>query len=131
MENLVSIRGLGTLSLYLLCCLSFGALAEAKAVLSGPSHAVAGDIVTLQGQHFSAGESYSIKTIMGKKTSQQLVTADQSGSLSFQLVTGSFGKPHQPGRRMVRLLPIWPEITVKRGWNCIWCNWLLARPRCW
>lgn len=92
MENLVSIRGLGTLSLYLLCCLSFGALAGAKAVLSGPSHAAAGDIVTLQGQHFSAGESYSIKTIMGKKTSQQLVTADESGSLSFQLVTGSAGQ---------------------------------------
>lgn len=92
METPVLFRRLCATVLCLMLTTSPAVIAAAKAVLAGPSHAVAGDMVMLQGQHFTAGASYTIKTTVGKNSSQEPVTADSHGNLSYQLVTAAAGK---------------------------------------
>jgi hypothetical protein len=70
---------------------SCSVLAAAKPVLFGPSHAMAGDLVQIHGKHFTAGGSFVVKTTVGKKTTQELLSAGSDGSLSYQLVTASAG----------------------------------------
>ena len=79
-------------TLCLMLLVTTNALAAAKAALSGPSQAVAGDLVTLNGQHFEAGATFTVITIRDSKSSEQLVTAANDGSLSYHLVTASPGK---------------------------------------
>lgn len=92
MENLFSIRRICVTTLFSLLLVSTSTVAIAKAVLYGPSQAVAGDLVTMHGLNFKAGTTFTVKTIVGKRSSQELVTASSDGSLSYQLVTASPGK---------------------------------------
>ena len=92
MENPCSIRRVCATTLCLTLLISANVWAAAKAVLFGPSQAVAGDLVTLSGQHFVAGATFTVKTMVGSYSSQELVTAASDGRLSYQLVTASAGK---------------------------------------
>lgn len=92
MENPCSKRRVCATTLCLILLVSANVYAAAKAVLSGPSQAVAGDLVTLNGQHFVAGATFTVKTVVGSRSSQELVTAASDGSISYQLVTSSAGK---------------------------------------
>lgn len=91
MNNPSSIRRVSATicSLMLLC--STALAAAPKAVLSGPSQAAAGDIVSISGANFASGETFTVKTVVGKRSSQELVTAASDGSFSYQLVTSSAG----------------------------------------
>ena len=92
MEQTYSKRRICATTLCLILFVSAHAFATAKAVLSGPSQAVAGDLVILNGQHFEAGATFTVKTIRGSDSSEELVTADHDGSIAFQLVTASPGQ---------------------------------------
>ena len=91
MNNPFLIRRAGAIILCFMLLFSALAVAVPKAVLSGPSQAVAGDMVTLSGKHFTAGATFTVKTLVGKRSSQEVVTAGSDGSLSYQLVTGNAG----------------------------------------
>lgn len=92
MENPFSVRRVCATTLCCMLLISSNVIAAAKAMLSGPSQAVAGDLITLNGQHFVAGATFTVKTEVGSYSSQELVTAANDGSLSYQLVTSSAGK---------------------------------------
>ncbi|WP_215395974.1 hypothetical protein [Rheinheimera oceanensis] len=92
MENPFSIRRICATSIVSILFVSSTVMAAAKPVLYGPSQAVVGDLVQLNGQHFAAGASFTVKTTVGKKTTQELVSSGSDGSLSYQLVTSSAGK---------------------------------------
>ncbi|MBU1310720.1 MAG: hypothetical protein KKE30_14460 [Gammaproteobacteria bacterium] len=92
MENPCTKQRICAATLCLMLLVTANALAAAKAALSGPSQAVAGDLVTLNGQHFEAGATFTVITIRGSNSSEELVTAANDGSLSYQLVTASPGK---------------------------------------
>lgn len=92
MENLLSIRRVCATLLCLSLVFSTSVMAAAKAVLYGPSQAEAGALVTLHGVNFKADTSYTVKTLVGKQSSQELVTAASDGSLSYQLITATAGQ---------------------------------------
>jgi nitrous oxidase accessory protein NosD len=92
METSLSIKRVSAalLSFMLLFCCTLLAAAP-KAVLSGPSQARAGDVVTLNGMHFAAGDTFTVKTLLGKRSSQEPVLAAADGSFSYQLITATAG----------------------------------------
>ncbi|KKO46302.1 hypothetical protein WG68_05895 [Arsukibacterium ikkense] len=92
METPLSNKRVSAMILCFILSLCSAALAATpKAVLSGPSQASAGDVVMLTGMHFTAGDTYTVKTVVGKRSSQELVVADSDGGLSYQLVTSVAG----------------------------------------
>ncbi|MCC5450875.1 hypothetical protein LMJ53_03880 [Rheinheimera sp. UJ51] len=77
----------------LLLC-SSTSLADTALSLSGPSQAIAGDTVVLNGTLFSPGASYTLETVVNNKRSNEVVTAGNDGSLQYQLITSYVGAHH-------------------------------------
>ncbi|MEE2025755.1 MULTISPECIES: hypothetical protein [Alkalimonas] len=86
----ISMGCIKPLAIVISCVFSSLVLATTP-TLSGPSHAVAGDIVQLKGHHLPLNSSLRIEVQSGNSSHSELIEVSADGSSNFQLYTSVEG----------------------------------------